>query len=187
MQQQRPGDPAPGGVVEELDGPRLVEQGDPPGEELVMEAADDLDAGEVPAVHRAVERLTGERLLVDVSVVAAVEEDAEAGLQLGDHARRVAHQRPGELLVVEELAALDGVAEVQRHRVARVEHDVEAALHEPRAAALADQALGRHDDVEPRIGVIGVQRRHQAGAATTQDQDIAAQLVVVADLAHLWP
>ena len=44
----------------------------------------------------------------------AVEEAADAGLQLLDHAWGAVHQRLRELLVVDELAAFEGVLEVER-------------------------------------------------------------------------
>ena len=60
------------------------------------------------------------------------------------------HQRPGQVLVGQPLAALDGVHEVALDRVAGIERDVVAALHHARAAALAEQALGGDRDVERR-------------------------------------
>ena len=51
---------------------------------LLGEPVHDLDAGEVALVHRAVERLAGERLLVDRAVGIAVEEAAELVLELVD-------------------------------------------------------------------------------------------------------
>jgi hypothetical protein len=44
---------------------------------LLGQPVDDLDAGKVALVHRAVEGLAGERLLVDRAVGIAVEEAAE--------------------------------------------------------------------------------------------------------------
>ena len=54
---------------------------------LLGEPVHDLDAGKVALVHRAVERLAGERLLVDRAVGIAVEEAAELVLELVDRAR----------------------------------------------------------------------------------------------------
>ena len=54
---------------------------------LLGEAVHDLDAGEIALVHRAVEGLPGERLLVNRAVGIAVEEAAELVLELVDRAR----------------------------------------------------------------------------------------------------
>ena len=51
---------------------------------LLGEAIDDLDAGQIALVHGAVERLAGERFLVDRAVGIAIEETAELVLQLAD-------------------------------------------------------------------------------------------------------
>ena len=68
---------------------------------LLGQAIDDLDAGEIALVDGAVVGLAGERLLVDGAVGVAVEEAADLVLQLADAHRRLRHQRPGKLLVVE--------------------------------------------------------------------------------------
>ena len=62
------------------------------------------------------------------------------------------HQRPGEFLVRQPFAALDGVHEMALDRVARMQRDVVAALHHAGAAAFAEQALGGNRDVELGIG-----------------------------------
>ena len=64
------------------------------------------------------------------------------------------HQRPGQILVGQPLAALDRVHEVALDRIARGERDVVAALHHARAAALAEQPLDRDGDLRapaPRL------------------------------------
>jgi hypothetical protein len=60
--------------------------------------------------------------------------------------------------------ALDGVALVQRHVVAALDH--------AGAAAFAEQPLGRDGHVEAGVGVVRVQGREQAGAAGAEDQDV---------------
>ncbi len=170
-------DAPPRAVVEQVDGPGLVEHPDAPREQLVVEAAHDLDAGEVAPVDRAVKRLARERLLVDRAVLAPVEEAPHPGLERADHVGRFGDERPGEFLVVQELAACDRVAEVPFRGIGGIERRVEAALHEPRAAALADEALRGEHDVEGRVRVVGVQRGHQTRAAAPEDQHIAGERV----------
>ncbi len=114
---------------------------------LLGETIDDLDAGEVALVHRAVVGLPGERLLMHRAVGIAVEEAAELILQLADAHRRLRHQRPGELLIVEPGAALERVHEVALRRIILGQGHVVAALDHARAAAFAEQAFDRDGDV----------------------------------------
>ena len=143
--------------------------------DLLGEPVDDLDAGEVALVHGAVEGLPGERLLVDRAVRVAVEEAAELVLQLADAHAAPRDEQPGEVLVVEPLAALDRVHEVALDRVAGRERDVVAALHHAGAAAFAEQALHRDGDVELGRRLLGVQRREQPGAAGAEDEDVGVE------------
>jgi hypothetical protein len=130
----RDGDEAAAAVVEQ----RATTTREPAGEEIetasffedrdvrlfedpVAEVRHDLDAGEVAFVHGAVEALTGERLLVDRAVWVAVEEAADAVFELNDAVWRIVHERPGEFLVVDELAAFDRVVEMFVEGVGRVE------------------------------------------------------------------
>ena len=117
---------------------------------LLGEPVHDLDAGQIALVHGAVERLPGERLLVDRAVGIAVEEAAELVLELVDALDRAGDERPREVLVRQPLAALDRVHEMALDRVAWRQRDVVAALDHPRAAALAEQALDRDGDVRAR-------------------------------------
>ncbi len=103
-------------------------------EDPVAEVRHDLDAGEVAFVDGAVEALAGERFLVDRAVGVAVEEAADAVFELDDAVGRIVHECPGELLVVEELAAADRVVEVFVEGVGRVEDAVVSALDHARAA-----------------------------------------------------
>ena len=153
----------------------LLQPLDRPRPHLLHQPVDDLDAGEVALVHGAVEGLAGEGLAVQRAVGVAVEEAADLVLQLAHALDGLGHQRPGQLLVGQPLAALDGVHEVALDGVAGVERDVVAALHHARAAALAEQALGGDRDVEVGVGLMRVQRREQAGAAGAQDQDVGLQ------------
>ena len=86
----------------------------------------------------AVEGLPGEGLLMDVAVGRAVEKAADAVFELAHDLRRVADERPSQVLVVEEGAALDGVLEMRLYGIVRMKDDVIAALHHARAAALAE-------------------------------------------------
>src|SRR3954471_16064113 len=153
--------------------------------DLLREPVDDLDAGEVALVHRAVEGLARKRLLVHGAVGIAVEEAAELVLQLADSHLRFGDELPGKVLVVEPLAALDGVHEMALDGIAFGQRHVVAALHHARAAAFAEQALHRHRDLEPGRGLLRMQRRKQPGAAGAEDQDVG---VDAADLhAHAAP
>ncbi len=142
---------------------------------LLGEAVHDLDAGEVALVHRAVERLPGERLLVNRAVGIAVEEAAELVLELADPLDCAGDERPGEVLVRQPLPALDRVHEMALDRIARRQRDVVAALDHPRAAAFAEKALDRDRHMERGIGGVRMQRREESGAAGAQDQEIGAQ------------
>ena len=146
-----------------------------PRPHLLHQPVDDLDAGEVALVHGAVEGLAGEGLAVQGAVGVAVEEAADLVLELVHALDRLRHQRPGQLLVGQPLAALDGVHEMALDRVAGIERDVVAALHHARAAALAEQALGGDRDVERRVGLMRMQRREQPGAAGAQDQNVGLE------------
>ena len=77
--------------------------------------------------------MAGEWFLVDGAVGVAVEEAADAVFELDDAVGRIVHECPGELLVVEELAAFDRVVEVFVEGVGRVEDAVVAALDHARA------------------------------------------------------
>src|SRR5439155_6488418 len=110
------------------------------------EPVHDLDAGQITLVHRAIETLPRERLLVERAVGVAIEETTELVLQLVHALDRTGHQRPGEILIGEPCATLDRVHEMALDRVARTERDVVAALDHARATALSEQALDRDRD-----------------------------------------
>ena len=137
--------------ADQRDRAMLLEPADAgPRPHLLHQPVDDLDAGEVALVHGAVEGLAGEGLAVQRAVRIAVEEAADLVLELGDALDRLRHQRPGEFLMRQPLAALDRVHEMALDRVAAMQRDVVAALHHAGAAAFAEQALGRDRDVERR-------------------------------------
>src|SRR6266850_827035 len=91
---------------DQLDCAVLLQPRDVARPDLLGEPVDDLDAGEVALVHRAVERLPGEGLLVNAAVGIAVEEAAELVFQLPDSFNGQSHQLPGEILIGKPLAAL---------------------------------------------------------------------------------
>ena len=177
VDEQHAGDPVSAARPHELDRAMLLESPDAAGPDLLGEAVDDLDAGEIALVHRAVEGLAGEGLLVDRPVGIAVEEAAELVLELVDALHRAGHQLPGELLVRQPRAALDRVHEVALDRVAGGERDVVAALDHARAAALAEEALHRDRDVELRVRGVGMERGEEAGAAGAEDQEVSLQFL----------
>ena len=175
VDQQHAGQRAAVGGLDELDGAVLLQPRDAARPHLLGQAVDDLDAGQVALVHRAVEGLAGEGLLVHAAVGVAVEEAAELVLELVDALDGLGHQRPRQILVGQPLAALDGVHEVALDRIARGQRHVVAALDHARAAALAEQALDRDRDRQLGRGLVRVQRREQAGAAGAEDQDVGLQ------------
>ena len=153
----------------------LLQPADAARPDLFRQPVDDLDAGQVALVHRAVESLSGEGFLVHRAVGIAVEEAAEFVFEFMDPLDCLGHQRPGQVLVGEPLAALDRVHEVTFDRIAFGQRHVVAALDHSRAAALAEQPLDRHRDLQLGCLLMGVQRREQAGAARAEDQDVGAQ------------
>src|SRR5690606_37440871 len=132
--------------------------------DLLHEPVDDLNAGQVALVDGAVEALARERLLVDRAVGITVEEAAELVLQLVDALDRDIDQCPGQLLIVQPLAALDGVHEVALDRVRRREGDIVAALHHAGSAALPEQPLERDSYRQVLPGLLRTQRITQPGS-----------------------
>src|SRR5260221_11346380 len=127
-----------------------------PSPYLLGQAVDDLDAGEVALVDRAVEALPGERLLVDAAVRVAVEEAAELVLELLHSLHGKCDEHPGQLLVRKPLAALDRVHEMTLDGVFLRQRDVVAALHHARAAAFTEQAFDTDSDRDLGRGLVGM-------------------------------
>src|SRR3989441_945213 len=164
---------APGAVAQELDRPALLEHRDVrPREGLLGQAVHDLDPGEVALVDRPVVALAGEGLLVDPALARPVEEAAVAPLELERAAGRLGHERPDELLVVDEATARERVHEVRLDRVGLGEDRVVAALHHARAAGAPEEPLDDDRDAELRRRVRGVERGAEARAARAEDQDV---------------
>ena len=66
---------------------------------------------------------------------------------------------PGQILIIEPLAALDRIHEMPLDGVAGRERDVVTALHHAGAAAFAEQTFYRDGDVEIGVGFLRMQRR----------------------------
>lgn len=103
------------------------------GDDLLLEGADQLQAGAVPDMGEAGVLMAAEVPLGDLALGGAVEERAP-GLQLPDPVRGLLGVQLGHPPVVEELAPAHGVAEVHLPVVALV--DI--------AHAGGDAALGHH-------------------------------------------
>jgi hypothetical protein len=108
------------GSVQELDAAMILQVRDLVTEHLLHQPRHDLDAGEVATMHGAVEGLPGEGFLMDRPIGVAIEETPQAIFQPANAVGGGFDQRPGELLVVEAGAALDGILEVLGQRVGRV-------------------------------------------------------------------
>ncbi len=158
----------------------LLEPRDVARPDLLGEAVDDLDAGQVALVDGAVEGLAGEGFLMDRAVGIAVEEAAELGLELTDATLRPGDEGPGEVLLVEPLAAVDRVHEMPLGGIAGRQRHVVAALHHAGAAAFAEQALDRDGDGEAGRGLLRMQRGEEPGAAGAEDQDVGGEAL------HCW-
>jgi len=175
VDEQHAGDCRAVGGLDQLDGAVLFQAVDAPRPDLLGEAVHDLDAGQIALVHRAVERLAGEGFLVHRAVGIAVEEAAQLVLQFPYSFNSQGDELPGELLVGQPLAALDGVHEVALDRVFLGERDVVAALDHARAAAFAEQAFHRHGDRELGRRLVRMQRGEQPRAAGAEDQDVCVE------------
>src|SRR5579875_418110 len=125
-----------------------------PRPDLLHQAVDDLDAGEIALMHRA------------------IEEAADLVLELADALDGRGDEGPGELLVRQPLAALDRVHEMALDRIAGIEGDVVATLDHARAAAFSKETLGRDGEVERRIRPMGMEGGEKARATRAEDEDI---------------
>ena len=159
-------------ACDQFDGAVVLQAADAPVPDLLRQPVDDLDAGQVALVHRAVEGLPGEGLLMQGAVLVTVEEAAEFVLEFADAFLGARHQQPGQVLVVQPLAAFDGVHEVAFDGIAGRQGDVVAALDHAGAAAFAQQSLDRDGDGKIGPGLGGMERREQPGAARAQNQDV---------------
>ena len=158
--------------LDEGDGAVVLEAADIGGQHLFHQPVDDLDAGQIALVHRAVEALAGERLLMHGAVGVAVEETADLVLEFHDALLGAGDQLPGEVLARQPGATDDGVHEVALDRIPFGDGDVVTALDHARAAGLAHEPLDRDGDAEIGPGAPRMERREQPGAAAAEDQDV---------------
>ena len=139
---------------------------------LLGQAIDDLYASLIAFVHRAIKRLSSKRLLMHRAVGIAIKEAAKLIFKFMNTFDGFGHQRPSQILIRQPLAALDGVHEMPLDRVARRQRHVVAALHHARTAALAEEALHGHGDLQLRGSLMGVQRGEQPSTARAKNQDV---------------
>ena len=151
------------------------------GADLLHQAADDFDAGEIAFVYGTIIGLAGERLVVQRTVRVSIEKAAHLVFQF-THPRDCGFtQFPGHILIRQPLAAVYGIHEVALHRVAGPQCNVITALHHTGASGFPHQSLDGYGHGESRGGFFCVQRGEQAGAAAAQDQDVCIVL-----LEHGW-
>ena len=172
IDQQRTGDCSPVAAFDQFHGAVLFEARDVARPDLFGETVHDLDARQVALVHGAIERLAGERFLVNRAVGIAIEKTAELVFQLANAFDGLLAKRPGKILVGKPLAALQRVREMALDRIACCERDVVAALNHAGATAFAEQSLDGDRDRQRGICLVRVQRRKQSRAAGAQDQDV---------------
>ena len=168
--------PAIGGR-EQFQAARVLQTGNSAGKNVVAQSRHDLDAGQVADVDGAVERLPRKGFLVDAAIRRPIEHAADLVLQLPDNAGRILHQRPRQVLIIQESTAAHRVLEVRLHRIHFIERDVVPTLHHAGATALAEHPFRNEENFLLRVAPMRMQRRHQARAARAQNQDIGGDLV----------
>src|SRR5919204_3256674 len=99
--------------------------------------------------------------------------------------RRLAHERPYELLIVDPSAPLERVVDVGGERVRLGQHGVVAALDHARASGASQEAL--HDEADAQRGgsICSVQGRAESGAAGAEEQHIDLEDVEIARGQHV--
>ena len=183
---QRPRDSATSAIRQQVERAVFLNDANAAPHDLLREPVDDLDAGEIALVHRAIEGLARERFLMKGVVRVAIEEAPELVLEVVDASRRLGDERPDEFLVVQKLACVDRVLKVPLVRVVLAQHDVVAALDEPRTPALSERSLDHDGDVERRVGVEGMQGRKETGSAAAEDENVGPEHIDVL-LRHVSP
>ena len=98
-------------------------------------------------MNGAVEALAGKGFLVDGPVRVAVEEAPVLRLHLFDPARGHGHQRPGQVLIIDELPAFQGVDKMFLEGIGRVQDHVVPSLDHARTSAFADDRFGHQQDL----------------------------------------
>ena len=152
----------------------LLEAPQRAGAHLLHQPVDNFDTGEVALVNGAIEALAGERLLMERAVGVAVKKAAMNVLELVHPLDGTADEGPGELLVGQPFAALDGVHKMALDRVAFPERHIVAALDHTRAAAFAHEPLDGNRYVEIGALIVGVKRGEEPRAARAEDENVGA-------------
>ena len=169
---ERAGDPAV--VEQQLDDGVLHVHGGAQVDGVVLQRADQLEAGAVADVRQARIAVAAEVALVDAAVGGAVEHRAPA-LQLADAVGRFPGVQLGHPPVVDVLAAAHGVGEVHLPVVAVVvvgHRRGHAALGHHRVG-LAEQRLA--DQADRHAGAAGLDGGAQPGAAGADDQHVVRE------------
>ena len=149
-------------------------------DDLLLEGADQLQAGAVADVGEPGVLVAAEVALADPAVGGAVEQRA-VGLELPHPHGGFLGVQLGHPRVVEELAAAHGVAEVGLPVVLLVgvaHRRGDAALGHDRVR-LAEQALADHRGPQPLLA--SLDRRPQPGTAGPDDDDV---VVVAFEVGH---
>ena len=166
------------GVVQQAQDLGLHEDVGAHGDDLLLERADELQAGAVADVGQAGVAVAAEVALGDAPVLGAVEERAPA-LQLVDPVGGLHGVDLRHAPVVQHLAAAHGVAEVDLPVVLgpHVAHGGgHAALGHDRVR-LAEQRLA--DERDPQAALLGLDGGPQPGAAGADDDDVVVVGLVV--------
>ena len=140
-------------------------------DDLLLQRADDLQAGAVADVGQSRIGVAAEVALTDPAVLGAVEQRA-VRLQLPDPVGRLLGVQLGHPPVVEELPAAHGVAEVDLPVVLRVgvSHRCRATALGHHRVRLAEQRLGHHGDLEATL--TRLDNRTQTSAAGTDHDHV---------------
>ena len=149
-------------------------------DDLLLQGADEFEAGAVADVGQARVLVAAEVALADLAVLGAVEQRA-VGLELPDPGGRLLGVQFGHSPVVEELAAAHRVAEVNLPVVVAVDvaHAGRDAAFGHDGVRLAEQRLA--DDRGAHAGLAGGDGRAQPGATRADDDDV---VVVLLDFSH---
>ena len=155
-------------------------------DDLLLQGADQLQAGPVTDVGQPRVLVPAEVALADLAFLGAVEQRA-VGLQLPDPVRGLLGVQLRHPRVVQELAAAHGVAEVDLPVVPGV--DVAHRGGDPAlghdGVRLAEQRLA--DDRRAHALLAGLDRRPQAGTAGPDDHDVVpVALDLLTRLAHAY-
>jgi hypothetical protein len=179
-----PGD-SPLTVVHELEDLALHEDVGVHRDDLLLERADQFQAGAVADVREAGVAVTTEVALEYLAVLGPVEERPPL-LEFPDPVRRLLGVQFGHAVVVQVLAAAHGVTEVHHPVVLRIDvahRRGDAALGHDRVR-LAEERL--RDDAHREAALLGFDRGAQTGA-TGADYQYVVGVVFVRGVGHCRP